>query len=94
MDLQLIIMIVGLAGAIILGGMAFMGPSTGKAGNRRIKAIRTRYSDSADSVVEKQLKKAMASRRPTAQFGAQGSGFVKQIAVRLTQTGKDITMKK
>ncbi len=93
MDLPLIIMIVGLAGAIILGAMAFMGPSTGKAGSRRIKAIRSRYSDSADNVVEKQLKKAMASRKPTAQFSAQGSGFLKQIAIRLTQTGKNITMK-
>lgn len=93
MDLQLIIMIVGLLGAIVLGALAFMGPSTGKAGNRRIKAIRTRYSDSADSVVEKQLKKAMASRKPTAQFGAQGAGFMKQIAIRLMQTGKNISMK-
>lgn len=93
MDLQLVIMIVGLAGAIMLGGMAFMGPSSGKAGSRRIKAIQHRYSDSADSVVEKQLKKAMASRKPKQQLGAQGSGFFNQVAVRLTQTGRPITLK-
>ncbi len=93
MDITLIIMIVGLAGAIVLGGMAFLGPSTGKASSRRIKAIRSRYSETSESVVEKQLKKALASRRPTNTLSADGKGFFNQISIRLSQTGKRITLK-
>lgn len=93
MDATLIIMIVGLVGAIMLGGMALMGPSTSKASSRRIKAIRSRYSETSESVVEKQLKKALANRRPTTNMSANGKGFKHQIAVRLTQTGKNISLK-
>ena len=94
MDLQFIIMIVGVAGALVLVGLAFMGPSTGKAGSRRIKAIRNRYSETADSQLEKQLRKVMASRKPGPARGAAGKGFMAQIAIRLAQSGKSITMKK
>ena len=93
MDLTLIIIIVGLVGAIVLIGLAFAGPSAGKAGSRRIKAIRSRYSESSESVVEKQLKKVMASRRPTNTLSADGKGFSHQISIRLTQTGKNITLR-
>ena len=82
-------------GILALGGIgyaAFAGPSTGKATTRRLQQIRYRHSDSAESRVEQQLKKAIAARKP-AKFKTAGSGSrLEALAIRLEKTGKKWTL--
>ncbi len=84
-----------LAGIIAMGGlgiMAFAGPSTGKAGTRRLQQIRFRHSDSTAARVESQLKKAIAARKPTAYKAAGSGSRVQALAIRLEKTGRKWTL--
>ena len=82
-------------GIVLMGGLgfaAFAGPSTGAAGNRRLQQIRYRHSESTASKVEQQLKKAIASRKPTAYKVAGSGSRVEALAIRLEKTGKKWTL--
>jgi tight adherence protein B len=82
-------------GIVLMGGLgyaAFAGPSTGKAGSRRLEQIRYRHSESTASKVEQQLKKAIASRKPTTYKPAGSGSRVEALAIRLEKTGKKWTL--
>jgi tight adherence protein B len=82
-------------GVILMGGLgfaAFAGPSTGKAGARRMQQIRYRHSESTASKVEQQLKKAIASRKPSAYRPAGSGSRLEALAIRLEKTGKKWTL--
>ena len=82
-------MIVIMFGMIV---MAFAGPSLSKATSRRLGAVKMRHSDSAETMVEKQMRKAVAAQhRP--KRGKSGSRSEKLI-LRLQQTGKKITLQR
>lgn len=87
--LQLLLTIAGLVALMVIGYMLVAGPSIGKAGKRRLEAVRYRHSESTDTKVESQLKKAIAARKPK-QFRAKGSSSRSEaLAIRLDRTGKD-----
>ncbi|WP_375289548.1 type II secretion system F family protein [Qipengyuania sp.] len=90
--IQLMLVAVGIVVMCGLGYAAFAGPSTGKAGSRRLKQIRYRHSESAEAKVESQLKKAIAARKPAAHHLAGSGSRVEAIAMRLDRTGKGWTL--
>ncbi|MGN3975055.1 type II secretion system F family protein [Tsuneonella sp. SYSU-LHT278] len=90
--LQLLLFAGGLMAIMVLGYSALSGPSPAKEGNRRLQAVRYRHSESTDTKVESQLKKAIAARKPKA-FKVAGSGSrIAALAVRLDRTGKNWTL--
>lgn len=90
--IQLMLLAVGVVVMAGLGYTALAGPSTGKAGNRRLQQIRYRHSESTASKVESQLKKAIAARKPS-NFKVAGSGSrLEALAIRLDRTGKKWTL--
>jgi tight adherence protein B len=90
--IQLMLVIVGVIAMAGLGYAAFAGPSTGKAGTRRLEQIRYRHSDSTAARVESQLKKAIAARKPTAYKVAGSGSRIDALAIRLDRTGKKWTL--
>lgn len=89
---QLLLFAGGLMGMLVLGYAALSGPSAVKEGNRRLQAVRYRHSESTDTKVESQLKKAIAARKPKT-FKVKGSGSrAEALATRLDRTGKPWTL--
>ncbi|MCT2559679.1 type II secretion system F family protein [Tsuneonella sp. YG55] len=90
--LQLLLFAGGLMAIMVLAYSALAGPSAAKEGNRRLQAVRYRHSESTDTKVESQLKKAIAARKPKT-FKVAGSGSrLEALAVRLDRTGKGWTL--
>ena len=90
--LQLLLFAGGLMAVMVLGYSALSGPSLAKEGNRRLQAVRYRHSESTDTKVESQLKKAIAARKPKA-FKVAGSGSrTEALVIRLDRTGKPWTL--
>lgn len=89
---QLMLLAVGVLLMSGLGYAAFAGPATGKAGSRRLEQIRYRHSENTASKVEQQLKKAIASRKPTAYKAAGSGSRIEALAIRLEKTGKKWTL--
>jgi len=90
--IQLALIGVGLMTVMIVGYLAFAGPSAAKEGQRRLQAVRFRHSESTDTKVESQLKKAIAARKPKA-YRVKGSGSrMEALENRLEQTGKTWTL--
>ena len=90
--IQLMLVLVGVISMAGLGYSAFAGPSSGKAGSRRLQQIRFRHSESTAARVESQLKKAIAARKPTAHKVAGSGSRIDALAVRLEKTGKKWTL--
>jgi tight adherence protein B len=91
--MQILILIGGLLLVLALLAAAFMGPSAGRAGSRRMNTIKLRNSDSADSRVENQLKKAVTARKPMIFMNANGQiSRSDKLRLRLAQTGKKWTL--
>ncbi len=89
---QLLLLAGGLMGVLVLGYAALSGPSVAKEGNRRLQAVRYRHSESTDTKVESQLKKAIAARKPKT-FKVAGSGSrMDALAIRLNRSGKPWTL--
>jgi tight adherence protein B len=90
--IQLLLFAAGLMAVMAIGYSAFAGPSAAKEGNRRLQAVRFRHSESTDTKVESQLKKAIAARKPL-QFKVAGSSSkAEALAMRLDRTGKQWTI--
>jgi tight adherence protein B len=89
---QLLLFAGGLMGVLVLGYTALSGPSAVKEGNRRLQAVRYRHSESTDTKVESQLKKAIAARKPKAFKVAGSSSRLEALAGRLDRTGKAWTL--
>ncbi len=78
---------------LIMIAIAFMGPNVNKATSRRLGAVKMRHSDSTDSRVEQQMRKAVAARRPLIFSDGQQISRADKLRLRLAQTGKKWTMK-
>lgn len=90
--MQIMLLVLGILALGGIGYAAFASPSTGKATTRRLQQIRYRHSESTESRVEQQLKKAIAARKPST-FRTAGSGSrLEALAIRLEKTGKKWTL--
>ena len=93
MDILQTLLITVVIFLVIVGGYLLLAtPSVGKAGKRRLEAVRFRYSESADTKVESQLKKAIAARRPKTHKVAGSSSRIEALEMRLDRTGKGWTL--
>ena len=89
MSIQLLFVVGGVMTLLVLGYLAFAGPSPGKAGHRRLMAVRYRHSESTVDKVESQLKKAIAARRPKLHKVAGSASRSEALQLRLARTGKN-----
>ena len=89
---QLLLVAVGLMGTMVLGYTLLSGPSAAKEGARRLQQLRYRHSESTDTKVESQLKKAIASRKPKAYKVAGSGSRIEALQMRLDRTGKNWTI--
>nr|WP_137676333.1 type II secretion system F family protein [Parerythrobacter lutipelagi] len=87
--LQLLLVGGGLMTLMVVGYTVMSGPSAAKESQRRLQAVRFRHSQSTDTKVESQLKKAIASRKPKRHAVAGSSSRSEALAMRLDRTGKD-----
>ncbi|WP_296674986.1 type II secretion system F family protein [Novosphingobium sp.] len=90
--IQLLLVAVGLMAFMVLGYMAFSGPSVAKESARRLQAVRYRHSESTIDRVEAQLKKAVAQRKPRMHQIAGSESRIAALSLRLHQTGKGWTL--
>ena len=89
MNIQLLIMAVGLMAVLVLGYLALAGPSAARESQRRLQALRFRHSDSANDKVEALYRKAVAARKPKIHQIAGSGGRAEALALRLHRTGKN-----
>ncbi|PEQ14639.1 pilus assembly protein TadB [Novosphingobium sp. PC22D] len=89
---QLLLVAMGLMGAMVLGYMLLAGPSPAKESARRLQAVRFRHSNSTKDKVEAQMRKAVAARKPTIRSIAGSSSRAEALMLRLHRTGKDWTI--
>ncbi len=83
----------GVVMAVLVSGyMLYVMPSAAKSSQRRLDAVRYRHSESTDTKVESQLKKAIAARKPKAHRVAGSGSRIEALAVRLDRTGKGWTL--
>jgi tight adherence protein B len=89
---QLLLFSVGLMVVLVLGWMAFNGPSPDKESARRLQAVRFRHSENATDKVEAQLRKAVAARKPKMHKIAGSGSRLEALLLRLHRTGKNWTI--
>ena len=77
---------------LVTGYVLYAMPSAAKSSQRRLDAVRYRHSESTDTKVESQLKKAIAARKPKAHKIAGSGSRVEALEVRLDRTGKGWTL--
>ena len=90
--MQNLLLAAGLVLVLVLIALAFMGPNVGKATSRRLGAVKMRHSDSADALVEQQMRKAVAARRPMIFSDGRSISRIDRLRLRLAQTGKSWTL--
>ncbi|MGE8141952.1 type II secretion system F family protein [Novosphingobium sp. NPDC080210] len=90
--IQLGLIVVGLMSFMVLGYIAFSGPSPAKESARRLQSVRYRHSESTTDRVEAQLKKAVAARKPKMHRIAGSESRLAALALRLHRTGKPWTL--
>ena len=91
--MQLVTLFIGALATIGVAAYALVGPSPSKASQRRLEQLRFRHSENTDTKVESQLKKAIASRRPTLNRVAGSTSRMDALAIRLDRTGKGWTLR-
>ncbi|MCZ8171958.1 MAG: type II secretion system F family protein [Novosphingobium sp.] len=89
---QLLMIAVGLMAFMVMGYLAFSGPSPTKEATRRLQGVRYRHSESTIDKVEAQLKKAVAARKPKMHQIAGSESRVAALLMRLHRTGKGWTL--
>ncbi|MBV7264915.1 type II secretion system F family protein [Erythrobacter ani] len=93
MDFTQTLLVTGaIFAVIVVGYLIATGSGAGKAQKRRLDALRYRHSESTDTKVESQLKKAIAARRPKAHRIAGSSSRVEALEIRLDRSGKKWTL--
>ncbi|MBX7483239.1 type II secretion system F family protein [Qipengyuania qiaonensis] len=90
--IQLVLLAVGVLSLLAIGYVLLSGANAGKASQRRLQQVRYRHSESTDTKVESQLKKAIAARRPKAHKVAGSGSRIEALANRLDRTGKGWTL--
>jgi tight adherence protein B len=93
MTLPTIFIALGCLMVLVLLAITFAGPSAGKAGTRRMTALKLRHSDSAGAVMEAQMRKAVAARKPLNYSSGTQMSRGDRLRLRLNQTGKTWTVK-
>ena len=80
---------------LVLGvfGYILLSPSTARATARRLNNFKLRHSDNAAAVVEQQMRKAIAQRRPLSFTSGVEMSRADRLRLRLAQTGKKWTVK-
>jgi len=86
---QVLLLAMGMMGFMVLGYMAFAGPSTAKASARRLESVRFRHSESVNDKVQAQLKKAAAARKSRSYRLAGSESRLAALELRLIRTGKN-----
>jgi len=93
MDILQTLLITVVIFLVIVGGYLLLSsPSAGKSQKRRLQSLRYRHSESTDTKVESQLKKAIAARRPKAHRVAGSASRSEALEMRLERTGKGWTL--
>ena len=90
--IQLVLLTVGLFALMAIGYALVAGPDAAKASQRRLQQLRYRHSESTDTKVESQLKKAIAARKPKMHRAAGSGSRIEALAIRLDRTGKGWTL--
>ncbi|MEG3598003.1 MAG: type II secretion system F family protein, partial [Pseudomonadota bacterium] len=90
--IQLALLTLGVLAFLGIVYMLVSGPNAAKASQRRLEQVRFRHSQSTDTKVESQLKKAIAARRPKMHRVAGSSSRIEALAIRLDRTGKGWTL--
>lgn len=89
---RLLVVAFGLMTMMVLGWMAFSGPSAVKESQRRLQALRFRHSENTLDKVEAQLRKAVAARKPKLHALAGSESRIAALALRLNRSGKNWTV--
>jgi tight adherence protein B len=90
--MQTLIIGAGIILIFVLLAIGFTGPNASKSTMRRLSAVKMRHSDSADTRVELQMRKAVAARRPMIFLDGQHISRLDKLRLRLAQTGKKWTL--
>ena len=95
--IYIIILSIGILGALLLGGKAFSGPNPRKAVKRRMELLKERHAEGGALAAnaQAQIRKLMAARN--SRMDSMFSTLIPKPALmrkRLDQTGKDITLGK
>lgn len=90
--LQLLLFGAGVMALLVIGYMLIAGSSSSKESQRRLQAVRFRHSESTDTKVESQLKKAIAARKPKKYRKAGSGSRLEALAGRLDRSGKGWTI--
>ncbi|WOE74618.1 type II secretion system F family protein [Alterisphingorhabdus coralli] len=86
--MQISLLVVGVLAILVMLIFALSGPSAQKEGARRLNSVKLRFSESANSQVEAQMRKAIAARKP--RSNPQGDmSQLDMMANRLAQTGRE-----
>ncbi len=91
--MPMMVLFLGMAGVLVLLVLALSGPSTGKAKDRRLKAVSGRHAASAGAAVEAQMRRIQATR--STKMDDAFSRFLPNPALlnkRLAMTGKTWTV--
>jgi tight adherence protein B len=89
-SLDMILLLLGAAGAILLVFAALSGPATSKLVTRRLEVVRERHSRSSEAVAQAQMRKIFAQRASKSESFAKR--FIPNpvlLQLRLSQTGKN-----
>ncbi len=90
--IQPLIVLFGLISIMVLGYLAFAGPSLARESARRLQTLRDRHSENTKDKVEAQLRKAVAARKPKMHKIAGSGSRMEALALRLHRTGKKWTL--
>ncbi|MFA7596928.1 MAG: type II secretion system F family protein [Novosphingobium sp.] len=90
--IQPLIVLFGLISMMVLGYLAFAGPSLARESARRLQTLRHRHSENTKDKVEAQLRKAVAARKPKMHKIAGSASRMEALALRLHRTGKQWTI--
>lgn len=93
MDIFQTLLITIVIFSVLIGGYYLVsGSGAATAQKRRLEALRYRHSDSTDTKVESQFKKAIAARKPKTYRVAGSGSQLEALAGRLDRTGKDLSV--
>ena len=94
-DTTMMLIGIGVLGALLLLAGLFSGPSAGKSRSRRLESVRERHSRSSEVATQAQLRKIMANRKQSGRVEGIASSIIPNPALlrkRLEMTGKNWTL--
>ncbi len=91
--MEMIIIGVGVLAVLIMLIFALSGPSASSAQSRRLEKLKFRHSDSTQSQMEAQMKKAVSARKKQARPTRENPSRIDELAARLERTGKTWNVK-